>query len=133
VRTTTIFRRDDGGPQLTSATLQRPGPAPGTGTLLDEDLARELAARVEFGATLHRAAISLGLHPKTAERWRRLAKHGIVPYAELMQAVLDAQEKWKSDGRIAGEVPAGPAEEPAGLVRPEPDVEVTTSCQRSPG
>lgn len=124
-----MFRRDCGGPQLTSATLQRSGPAPGTGTLLDEELARELAARVEFGATLHRAAISLGLHPKTAERWRRLARLGIVPYSELMQAVLDAQEKWRSTAENHVE----PRNSAPLDTRPELDCKTTREDEGAPG
>jgi transposase-like protein len=86
-----------------------PGPKPGTGTLLDEELARELAKRVEFGLSFRRAALSLGLSEHTAYKWMRRARLGQPPYAELMYAVLDAQERWKNGPPEIDSEPENPA------------------------
>jgi hypothetical protein len=78
--------------QLTSAPAK-----PGPNTLLDEELARGLAERVEFGLSVRRAAISLGVNPNTAHRWMRLARLGIMPYAEMLYEVIEAVQSWKDE------------------------------------
>jgi hypothetical protein len=64
--------------------------------MLDEDLARELAHRMQFGASFYRAAKSMGLSTHTAYKWMHKARLGIPPYRELMFPVIQAATSWKT-------------------------------------
>jgi hypothetical protein len=83
---------------------------------------------VELGLSFKRAAEELGLNERTARRWKALASHGMPPYAELMQAVLEAEAKWKNDGQNTVER----EDPPADFVRTEPQSSATRQLCGAP-
>jgi hypothetical protein len=96
--------------------------------MLTQEKGDQLGWYVELGASFKRAAEELGLNERTARRWKALAEHGIPPYAELMYAVLDAEEKRRSTAENSGKR----EDPPADFVRTEQDASPTRQLCGAP-